>query len=121
MWYRCRHRTAYIERNITVDKSWRRFSSFVEDMGFVPEGLTLERKDNSKGYSKENCIWATSTVQNRNRPSFCTLTTEKVAEIKKRLGQREQGQALAKEYGVSRQLISNIKNGIAWKEVEPCE
>jgi hypothetical protein len=33
----------------------------------VPPGLTLERKDNSLGYSKENCVWATVEDQLLNR------------------------------------------------------
>lgn len=33
------------------------------------DSLTLERVDNSKGYSKENCRWATPHEQNRNMRS----------------------------------------------------
>jgi len=36
-------------------------------MGKCPEGLTLERIDNDKGYYKENCCYATRTVQARNK------------------------------------------------------
>lgn len=31
------------------------------------EGLTLDRIDNDKGYSPDNCRWATSKVQNNNQ------------------------------------------------------
>ena len=45
------------------------FGNFFKDMGERPKGLTLERVDNNKGYSKENCRWATPAEQNRNMHS----------------------------------------------------
>lgn len=57
----------YGGRGIGIDKSWNRFEQFVADMGEQPFGLTLERVNNEKGYSKENCRWATREEQNKNR------------------------------------------------------
>ena len=34
-------------------------------MGEKPENHSLDRIDNSIGYSKENCKWSTITEQNR--------------------------------------------------------
>ena len=57
-------------RGITVCKRWRdSFENFYVDMGPRPEGpprYTLERKNNDRGYTPGNCIWATYKVQNNN-------------------------------------------------------
>ena len=57
----------YGGRGITVCEEWFDFRNFFNDMGKAPKNLTLERKNNNKGYSKENCIWATISQQNYNR------------------------------------------------------
>lgn len=62
-------------RGITIDKKWLKFEGFYEDMGDRPGGnYTLERKDNSLGYSKDNCYWATTREQAINRRSNRILT-----------------------------------------------
>jgi hypothetical protein len=58
---------SYGARGITVCKKWRKFEGFLADMGEVPKGLTLERKDVNKGYTKSNCRWATTKEQSKNR------------------------------------------------------
>lgn len=69
---RCTNRKAinfdnYGGRGISYDKQWEHFENFFQDMGYdYKEGLTLERKDNTKGYSKENCKWVTPKEQNEN-------------------------------------------------------
>ena len=42
------------------------FTRFLEDMGERPEGQTIERINNSKGYEPSNCTWATSLEQAQN-------------------------------------------------------
>lgn len=48
---------------IVLDKRWRSFQNFLEDMGERPQGTSLNRIKGAKLYSKSTCEWATSSVQ----------------------------------------------------------
>lgn len=67
---KCKSYTNYGSRGITVCVEWRgnngleKFISDMQDKAF--RELTLERVDNSKGYSPQNCIWASRRAQSRN-------------------------------------------------------
>ena len=45
------------------------FDCFIEDMGLRPVGKTLDRRDDARGYSKDNCRWATALQQSWNKKS----------------------------------------------------
>ncbi len=65
----------YGGREIKVCKRWMKFENFLEDMldGWK-HGLTLERKNNKKGYYKKNCKWVTSKEQGRNKRNNRLIT-----------------------------------------------
>ena len=64
----------YGGRGITVDPRWLDFANFYADMGDPPPSMTLERKKNHLGYSKENCVWATAKEQANNRDTNRLVT-----------------------------------------------
>lgn len=82
----------YGGRGITVCQRWHDYDKFLADMGERPDGTTLERKNNNRGYTPGNCYWATRTEQQRNRRSNRYLTadgrTQLLADWAKELGTR---------------------------------
>lgn len=68
-------------RGITICQEWienpNSFLRWAENSGYVP-GLTIDRIDNDKGYSPENCRWVSIAENNQNRRStrFYTIDGE---------------------------------------------
>jgi len=93
----------YGGRGITVCERWVLFENFLSDMGHKPEGLWLERKNNSKGYSAENCYWATPIEQQNNKRSNVILEHE---------GMRMTVSQWAKVTGIDRNvLFARLRTG----------
>jgi hypothetical protein len=58
-------------RGITICERWLKFENFYKDMGDRPVGKTLDRRNNSLGYFKRNCMWSTPKEQaQRRRPKM---------------------------------------------------
>ncbi len=66
----------YGSRGIKVSKKWKNsFSHFYKDMGPRPSSKhSLDRIDNNKGYSKDNCRWATQIEQQNNKQKNIRVT-----------------------------------------------
>ena len=66
----------YGGRGVTVCPEWSDFLIFLSDMGERPSETTLDRVDNNRGYSKENCRWATWAEQVSNTRQTLVYTVK---------------------------------------------
>lgn len=102
---------------ITVCDRWLKFENFHKDMGDHEKGLQLDRIDNKKGYSPDNCRWVSPKSNARNR-SDNKLDVNTVSYIKTILKYKLGSQKdLANLLNVSQQTISDIKAGRSWSDI----
>lgn len=85
----------YRGRGIKVCEEWSDYLNFKRDMEksyeshikeYGEKDTTLDRIDNKKGYSKENCRWATLVEQGRNKSTVCLFGGETQLQASFRLG-----------------------------------
>jgi hypothetical protein len=96
----------YGGRGIKVCDRWlERFENFIEDMGIKPMNRSLDRIDNNKGYSKENCRWATIEQQAHNK------NTTPILEYK---GVRKTVHEWSKKVGIPSVVIMERINRYKW-------
>lgn len=82
----------YGGRGISVCDSWKNsFENFYRDMGERPDGMSLDRIDNSKGYYPDNCRWSSRTTQGRNKRNNIVISIN---------GQRKVLSELSKDTGI---------------------
>lgn len=68
----------YGAKGVTVCSEWSNsFENFLTDMGKIPtNNHTIDRINNTQGYSKDNCRWATYTEQAYNRKNNVFIEIE---------------------------------------------
>lgn len=93
----------YGARGIAVCERWRSFEDFHADMGDPPDGYSLDRIDNDRGYGPGNRRWADALTQGQNRRGVSALT----------LGNKTQNvTAWSRDTGLSRNTIRvRLANG----------
>jgi hypothetical protein len=123
MIYRCYNKKShaferYGAKGITVCNEWREnpeiFYQWALNNGYE-DGLTIERIDNSKGYSPENCCWITRSKQSKNKSNI--LKIENVKIIKKMLEEKIRHKDIASATGASLNAIRRISCGTTWKDI----
>lgn len=94
----------YGGRGIKVCERWHKFENFLADMGEIPKGLTIERKNNNLGYFKDNCCYADMKTQSNNRRS------NHIVEYQgKKFTLIQLAEFTGVDYGMLRQRISTRK------------
>lgn len=108
----------YGGKGIAVCARWHSFENFLADMGERPPGLTIEREDNSKDYSPDNCSWATWQQQqlNRRKPASTQLSAAQVKCVRM-IGWQKTAASIASIYGVSKKVIDDIRSNRTWKDL----
>ena len=101
----------------TVCDEWREFEPFYNWAMFhgYKEGLTIDRIDSTKGYSPDNCRWATMKEQQNNRRNNHrithngeTYTLAEWAEIKS-IKQATISSRLKRGWSIERALTTPVK------------
>lgn len=96
----------YGAKGIEVCQAWRdSMQNFIDDMGPRPKGTSIDRLDGTKGYSKDNCQWATMTQQQNNRTNNKWVVYEGMPFNHKQLCNY-----LGISYGATRQRIHRGKS-----------
>ena len=106
----------YGGRGISYCEKWETFEGFFEDMGHLPEGLTLERKDVNKGYCKENCIWADRFVQAANKRKKKTNTSGKTGVFSLSNGKRWKSSLTFRGQVYNLGVFSNFEDAVKARE-----
>ena len=100
------HYAEYGGRGITICDRWGLFENFLSDMGPRPPDSSLERKDNARGYTPDNCEWADRAVQSRNRRWNHRVEIAGVTKTRSEW---------CREYGISERTVRNrvARNGMS--------
>lgn len=95
----------YGGRGISFDPAWSRFEAFLQDMGEKPMNKSLDRIDNSQGYSKLNCKWSTPVEQSNNTRGNVAICID---------GKTMNCAQWCRIYGVNQSMVHYRRHKMGW-------
>jgi hypothetical protein len=100
---------------ITVCPEWKSLAQFIADMGTRPSlSHELDRIDNTKGYSKDNCRWISHKENMRNtRRNVITMEVAELMRHRFGVDGRTRKQ-VAEEFGVAYCVVRHVIAGDRW-------
>lgn|SRR5574343_88213 len=118
MWSRCINPNdtsypRYGADGVTVCETWKSFEQFCKDMGAKPSPKhSIDRIDNSLGYSPENCRWATAKQQSRNRRNVIDQNLANTIKELFKLG--KSNKEISALMAIRYETVWRITAGYAW-------
>lgn len=107
----------YGGRGIVVCDEWKRFEPFYEwamNNGYS-EVLSIDRIDNEKGYSPDNCQWSSVVDQARNKRN--TVGSEEIAsKVRELRANGVRNKDVSDQLGLSRTTVSDITYHRSWSD-----
>jgi hypothetical protein len=107
----------YGARGITVCTEWRDAAVFCAwmdaNMGPCPPGMSFDRIRNNGNYEPGNVRWNDAAGQIRNS-SGAKITMDIAEEIRRRCDAGETQRALAAEFNICQQSVSQVVTGRTW-------
>ena len=115
--------TRYGGRGIKICNQWldnpKSFYDWAINNNFSLE-LEIDRRDNNKGYSPDNCRFTSKADNNRNQ-SKTLLSKELVVKIRTTDWEDKNNRDIAQELGLDRvsggQAVSHVRRGKSWLDI----
>lgn len=119
---KCKDPARPIYRKITICRRWKHFKNFLADMGERPDGMSLDRINNEKGYSPSNCRWATPAQQRRNQTRNAPISAfgesklmeDWASDVRCKIGKTGLLLRLRRGWDTEKAISEPPKNGNQW-------
>ena len=105
---------------IKIASEWDNFEVFLKDVGTPLKNQSIDRINPSGNYEKNNCRWADSVTQARNR-NYCKFNEKKAHKVKLLYEQGFSQQQIANKFNCSQVTISKIVRNVTWFNHNPAK